>query len=128
VHNSSFAKRRKNRFYKFRICVTLKIRSDPSDWRRSAAPEREGLGRSRRLGEYKKFGNEKNSAWDARNPLKTLKTDEKMFGKAWKKFGKSLEKGAKSLEKAWKSMKSLEKLGKAWIPWTARRPSCDVLT
>ena len=59
----------------------------------------------------KSLENGKIGAWAPGNPLKTLKTDEKMFGKAWKKFGKRAEMFGKSLEKAWKNA---EKFGKAW--------------
>jgi hypothetical protein len=54
--------------------------------------------------------------------LKYLKTDEKMFGKAWKKFGKRGEKFGKGLGKAWKIVKSLEKFGKAWTRSTRAGP------
>ena len=43
----------------------------------------------------------KNGSWAPRNPLKSLKTDEKMFGKVWRFQAKSLDKFGKSLEKAW---------------------------
>ena len=50
----------------------------------------------------KKLGN-KNQPLGPLNPLKSLKTDEKSFGKVWRFQAENLEMFGKSLEKAWEA-------------------------
>jgi len=52
-------------------------------------------------------------SWAPRNPLKTLKTAEEMFGNVWRFQAKSLDKFGKSLEKAWTGGLRLGKASRA---------------